>query len=68
MYANNEYDIKIRLYMFYSTMQSSRSGRKLNQAVQNTSRAVASTGKVVGMYLKNIMNLLFSGNYNYIFI
>lgn len=36
--------------MFCSTMQTSRSGRKLNQAVQNTSRAVASTGKVVGMY------------------
>jgi len=36
--------------MFDSTMQSSRSGRKLNQAVQNTSRAVASTGKVVGMW------------------
>jgi len=48
-------------------MQSSRSGRKLNQAVQNTSRAVASTGKVVGMYLKNIMNLLFLNNYNYLF-
>lgn len=45
--------------MFNSTMQSSRSGRKLNQAVQNTSRAVASTGKVVGM-CNNI-------NYNYFF-
>ncbi|VVC24814.1 Hypothetical protein CINCED_3A021565 [Cinara cedri] len=38
-------DMKLRIS---HTMQSSRSGRKLNQAVQNTSRAVASTGKVVG--------------------
>lgn len=38
-------DMKLRIS---HTMQSSRSGRKLNQAVQNTSRAVASTSKVVG--------------------
>ncbi|XP_025425138.1 late secretory pathway protein AVL9 homolog [Sipha flava] len=38
-------DMKLRIS---HTMESSRSGRKLNQAVQNTSRAVASTGKVVG--------------------
>ncbi|XP_050433560.1 late secretory pathway protein AVL9 homolog [Adelges cooleyi] len=38
-------DMKLRIS---HTMQSSESGRKLNQAVQNTSRAVASTGKVVG--------------------
>lgn len=44
-------------------MQSSRSGRKLNQAVQNTSRAVASTGKVVGMFENNLYS--FPVNFNY---
>ncbi|XP_050531608.1 late secretory pathway protein AVL9 homolog [Daktulosphaira vitifoliae] len=38
-------DMKLRIS---HTMQSSESGRKLNQAVQNTSRAVATTGKAVG--------------------
>lgn len=44
-----KYLFNIFYHVFLSTMQSSRSGRKLNQAVQNTSKAVASTGKVVGM-------------------
>jgi len=32
----------------YSTMQSTEGGRKLNQAMMNTGRAVAHTGKAVG--------------------
>lgn len=38
-------------------MQNSKGGRKINQAVQNTSRAVASTGKVVGVCLEVIFNV-----------
>lgn len=39
--------------MIHSNLSTSRSGRKINQAVQNTSRAVASTGKAVGMFKKS---------------
>lgn len=34
--------------MFCSTMQNTESGRKLNQAMASTGRAVATTGKAVG--------------------
>lgn len=33
---------------FRSTMQNTESGRKLNQAMLSTGRAVATTGKAVG--------------------
>lgn len=32
----------------FSTMQNTESGRKLNQAMASTGRAVATTGKAVG--------------------
>jgi hypothetical protein len=37
--------------LFYSsTMQNTEGGRKLNQAMVSTGRAVATTGRAVGKY------------------
>lgn len=36
------------MHVFFSTMSSTESGRKMTQAVVNTGRAVASTSRVVG--------------------
>lgn len=34
--------------LFFSTMQNTEGGRKLNQAMMSTGKAVANTGKAVG--------------------
>lgn len=36
--------------VLFSTMQNTESGRKINQAVASTGRAVATTSKAVGKY------------------
>ena len=38
--------------LYCSTMQNTEGGRKLNQAMVSTGRAVATTGRAVGEYVK----------------
>lgn len=40
--------------LYCSTMQNTEGGRKLNQAMVSTGRAVATTGRAVGEYVKHI--------------
>ena len=49
--------------LYYSTMQNTEGGRKLNQAMVSTGRAVATTGRAVGEYVKHIGKPLESTSY-----
>jgi len=40
--------MELEISLCYSTMQNTEGGRKLNQAMASTGRAVATTGKAVG--------------------
>lgn len=40
--------------LYCSTMQNTEGGRKLNQAMVSTGRAVATTGRAFGEYVKHI--------------
>lgn len=40
------------MLFYFSTMQNTESGRKINQAMATTGRAVATTGKAVGKFCR----------------
>lgn len=42
------------VFLYSSTMQNTEGGRKLNQAMVSTGRAVATTGRAVGEHFCNV--------------